>query len=153
MYDDELKFTPQLLSLEYVKKHGVRYDENIMYCWDDETTPLYDKDPELGGKLFTGLLYDCFYDSDMISWYEYYTDGYGDGEYVCFYDNGAVSSYCIMDGYGFVGKLYKWHKNGRLKAYDEKDDHNRYIKTIHWDEDGNITYLSENGSCIINKEY
>ncbi len=58
-----------------------------------------------------------------------------------------------MEGYGFVGKLYKWHKNGRLKAYDEKDDHNRYIKTIHWDEDGNITYLSENGSCIINKEY
>ncbi|MBE6867353.1 MAG: hypothetical protein E7494_01175 [Ruminococcus albus] len=151
MYDDEIKFTPQLLSPEYVKQHGVRYDESIMYCEDYETTPLYDKDPASGGKLFTGLLYDFYYDSDMISWYEYYTDGYGDGEYVCFYDNGAVSSYCIMEGYGFVGKLYKWHKNGRLKSYDEKDDNDRYIKTVRLDEDGNITYLLENGHCIINK--
>ena len=140
MFDDELKFTPQLLSPEYVKQHGVRYDENIMYCWDDETTPLYDKDPASGGKLFTGLLYDFYYDSDMISWYKYYTDGYGDREYVCFYDNGAVSSYCIM------------HKNGRLKEYVEKDDRDRNIKRIRWDKDGNITYLVENGSCLINRE-
>ena len=152
MYDNELKLNPRLLSPEYVKRHGVRYDESIMYSEDYETTPLYDKDPSSGGKLFTGLLYDLYHDSDVISWYKYYTDGYGDGEYVCFYDNGSVSSYCIMEGYGFVGKLYEWHQNGRLKSYDEKDDNDRYIKAIHWDENGNITFLLENGECIIDKE-
>ena len=58
-----------------------------------------------------------------------------------------------MKGYAFAGKLYQWHRNGMLKAYVEKDDRGRYIRTVHWDEDGTVTYLCENGGCIINKEY
>ncbi len=150
---NEYDLKPDVLSQEQIKENGVLYDDSVFYSQDYETTPLYDKGPELGGKLFTGLLYEQFYDSDMISWYEYYTDGYGDGPYVEFYDTGELASYCIMEGYGFVGKLYKWHRNGRLKAYTEKDDRDRYIKSVRWDEDGNITYLSENGKCIINKEH
>ena len=150
---NELDFRPEVLSQEYVKEHGVRYDESVFYNWDGETSPLYDRDPEQGGKLFTGLIYDQYEDSDMISWYEYYTDGYGDGPYVCFYDTGELASYCIMKGYGFVGRLYKWHRNGKLKEYLERNELGRYIRVMHWDADGNITYLSENGSCTINREY
>lgn len=149
---NEYDFKPDILSQDYVKEHGVRYDENVFYNWDDETTPMYDKNPEQGGMLFTGLLYEQYENSGMIRWYEYYTDGYGDGAFVGFYDTGEVQSYCIMKGYAFVGRLYKWYRNGRLKEYVEKDERDRYIKTVHWDEDGNITYFSENGSCIRNTD-
>lgn len=150
---EDFDFMPVVLTPEYVREHGVRYDESVLYNWDGETTPMYDKDPASGGKLFTGLLYDQYEDSDMISWYEYYTDGYGDGPYVCFYDTGELLSYCIMKGCGYVGKLYKWHRNGKMKEYHENNDSGRRIRTVHWDEEGNITYLSENGSCTINREY
>lgn len=150
---NEIDFKPLVLAPEKIKAYGVRYDESIFYCWDDETTPLYDKDPSLGGKLFTGLLYDYFCDSDDISWYEYYTEGYGDGEYVTFYPNGKIASYCIMKGYAFIGKLYKWHENGKLKAFSEKDENNKYIKSIEWNENGDIVYLLEDGVVKINKLY
>ena len=53
-----LDFHPNLLSPEHVKEHGTLYDEYIFYSEDEECGPLYDKLPALGGKPFTGLLYE-----------------------------------------------------------------------------------------------
>ena len=57
----DLDFKPDVLSVEYVKEHGVLYNEYIFYSENEECDQLYDKDPSLGGKPFTGLLYelDC----------------------------------------------------------------------------------------------
>ena len=100
-----LDFHPNLLSPEHVKEHGTLYDEYIFYSEDEECGPLYDKLPALGGKPFTGLLYELDIEGNL-RYYQYYKDGFGDGEYITFYDNGAVASYCIMKGFSFVGKLY-----------------------------------------------
>ncbi len=77
----DFNFKPDVLSLEYVKEHGTLYDEYIFYSKDEECEPLYDKSPALGGKPFTGLLYEL----DMKGnprYYKYYKEGFGDGEYV-----------------------------------------------------------------------
>jgi len=143
-------FKPDVLSLEYVKEHGALYDEYIFYSEDEECGPLYDKSPALGGKPFTGLLYELDIEGNL-RYYQYYKDGFGDGEYVTFYDNGAVASHCIMKGFSFVGKLYKWYRNGRLKCFYEKGKNRRYIRTIKFDENSNITLLVENGKTKIEK--
>lgn len=123
----DFNFKPDVLSLEYVKEHGTLYDEYIFYSEDEECEPLYDKSPALGGKPFTGLLYEL----DMKGnprYYKYYKEGFGDGEYVSFYNTGAIASYCIMKGSAFVGKLYEWLRNGKLKSFKEVDDKRRHIK-------------------------
>lgn len=120
----DFNFKPDVLSLEYVKEHGTLYDEYIFYSEDEECETLYDKSPALGGKPFTGLLYEL----DMEGNPRYYKEGFGDGEYVSFYNTGAIASYCIMKGSAFVGKLYEWHRNGKLKSFKEVDDKRRHIK-------------------------
>lgn len=140
----DFNFKPDVLSLEYVKEHGTLYDEYIFYSEDEECEPSYDKSPALGGKPFTGLLYELDIEGNL-RYYQYYKDGFGDGEYVTFYDNGAVASHCIMKDFSFVGKLYKWYRNGRLKCFYEKGKNRRYIRTIKFDENGNVTLLVENG--------
>ncbi len=145
-----LDFKPEVLSKEYVKEHGTLYDEYIFYSENEECEPLYDKSPELGGKPFTGLLYELNMEGNL-RYYLYYKDGFSDGEYVSFYDNGAVASYCIMKGFAFSGKLYKWHRNGKLKSFREVDEKRRHIKTVKLDNDGNIIFLAEKGKVKIDK--
>ena len=55
---NELDFQPNLLSLEYVKENEILYDEYIFYSKNEGCEVLLDKTPELGGKPFTGLLYE-----------------------------------------------------------------------------------------------
>ena len=55
---NELDFRPDVLSLEYVKEHGALYSDDVFYLDDFETGVLFDKDPKLDGKPFTGLLYE-----------------------------------------------------------------------------------------------
>lgn len=146
----DFDFKPDVLSLEYVKEHGTLYDGCVFYSDNPEWEALFDKKPELGGKPFTGLLYELYLNGNL-RWYQYYKDGFGDGEYVVFYDNGAVASYCIMKGFSFFGKLHKWYIDGRLESFHEKDDNDKYIRTIRFDENGNITYWLENGIKKIDK--
>ena len=146
----DFDFKPDVLSSEYVKEHGTLYDDYVFYSENEECEALFDKKPELGGKPFTGLLYELDMDG-ILRWYQYYKDGFGDGEYVAFYDNGAVATYCIMKGFSFFGKLHKWHRDGRLKSFHEKDDNDKYIRRIEFDENGNITYWLENGIKKIDK--
>lgn len=147
---NELDFRPDVLSPEYVKENGTLYDENVFYSIDEGYYELYDKNPELGGKPFTGLLYELDMNG-ILRYYKYYREGYGDGEYVTFYDNGAVASYCIMKGVAFDRKLYKWHRNGKLKLFKELDENRRHIKTVKLDNDGNIIFLMEKGKVKIGK--
>lgn len=146
----DFDFKPDVLSSEYVKEHGTLYDDYVFYSENEECEALFDKKPELGGKPFTGLLYELYLNGNL-RWYQYYKDGFGDGEYVAFYDSGAVASYTIMEGFSSYGKAYKWHRNGRLKSFHEKDDNDKYIRTIRFDENGNITYWLENGIKKIDK--
>ena len=146
----DFDFKPDVLSSEYVKEHGTLYDDYVFYSENEECEALFDKKPELGGKPFTGLLYELDMDG-ILRWYQYYKDGFGDGEYVAFYDSGAVATYCIMKGFSFVDKLYKWYRNGRLESFHERGHHRRDVKTIKFDENGNITYWLENGIKKIDK--
>ena len=147
---NELDFQPNLLSLEYVKENGILYDEYIFYSKNEGCEVLLDKTPGLGGKPFTGLLYELDMNGNL-RYYKYYREGFADGEYVSFYDNGAVASYCIMKGFAFAGKLYEWHKNGKLKSFKEVDEKRRHIKTVKLDNDGNIIFLMEKGKVKIDK--
>ena len=147
---NELSFRPDVLSLEYIKEHGVLYSEDVFYCDDYGSGALFDKDPKLGGKPFTGLLYELDNNGDL-RYYKYYTEGFDDGEYVEFYDSGAIASYCIMKNAAFVGKLYEWHRNGKLKCFKEIDENRKQIRTIRFDDAGNIIFLMEKGKIKINK--
>lgn len=148
---DETSFRPDVLSLEYVKEHGVLYSDDVFYLDDFKSCVLYDKDPKLGGKPFTGLLYELD-DNGILRYYKYYTEGFDDGEYVEFYDSGAIASYCIMKYGAFVDKLYEWHRNGKLKYFKEIDKNRKQIITIRFDDAGNIVFLMEKGEIKIDKE-
>ena len=60
-----IDFKPEILSKEYVEKHGVLYDDDF-YQDDYQIGTLYDKAPEYGGTPFTGLLYELFNDTLLI---------------------------------------------------------------------------------------
>lgn len=148
---NELNFCPDVLSLEYVKEHGVLYLDDVFYFDDFKSCVLFDKDPKLGGKPFTGLLYEL-YNNGMPRYYQYYIEGFEDGEYVEFYDSGAIASYCIKKYGAFVDKVYEWHRNGKLKYFKEIDKNRRQIRTISFDDAGNIIFLMEKGEIKIDKE-
>lgn len=142
-----LDFKPKILSKEYVEEYGVLYDEDVFYQDDYQIEALYDKAPELGGKPFTGLLYELY--NGKLIYYQYYKDGYGDGECVRFYENGDIASYCTMQKFSHRSKSYCWYKDGKLKSFSEVDEKRRYINSIRYDEEGNIAFLIENGKTII----
>ena len=62
----DFDFKPDVLSLEYVKEHGTLYDGCVFYSDNEECEALFDKKPELGGKPFTGLLYELDMDAVYI---------------------------------------------------------------------------------------
>jgi antitoxin component YwqK of YwqJK toxin-antitoxin module len=142
-----LDFKPEVLSKEYVKEHGVPYDDDVFYQDDYHIGALYDGLPELGGKPFTGLLYELY--NDKLIYYQFFTDGYGNGEFVRFYETGNVASYSIMKKDSFLSISYCWYKNGKLKSFSEVDKKRNYINSIKYDEDGNITLLIRNGVTIV----
>ena len=145
---NEYFFNPCVLTPEYVKKYGTLYLEDVFCCDDCGEEVLFDKDPMLGGKPFTGLLYELD-NNGNLRYYKYYTKGFSDGEYVTCYDTGAIASYCIMRGAGFDRKLYEWYKNGRLKRFREIDENRRHIKTIEFDDNGDIIFLMEKGKVKV----
>lgn len=142
-----LDFKPKVLSKEYVKEHGVPYDDDVFYQDDYHIGALYDRLPELGGTPFTGLLYELY--NDKLIYYQFFTDGYGDGEFVRFYETGNVASYCIMKKDSFLSTSYCWYKNGKLKSFSEVDEKRNYINSIKYDEDGSVTLLIKNGVTIV----
>lgn len=142
-----LEFKPDVLSKEYVKEHGVPYDDDVFYQDDYHIGALYDRLPELGGTPFTGLLYELY--NDKLIYYQFFTDGYGDGEFVRFYETGNVASYCIMKKDSFLSTSYCWYKNGKLKSFSEVDEKRNYINSIKYDEDGSVTLLIKNGVTIV----
>ncbi len=142
-----LDFKPDVLSLEYVKEHGVPYDDDVFYQDDYHIGALYDRLPELGGTPFTGRLYELY--NDKLIYYQFFTDGYGDGEFVRFYETGNVASYCIMKKDSFLSTSYCWYKNGKLKSFSEVDEKRNYINSIKYDEDGSVTLLIKNGVTIV----
>ena len=88
----------------------------------------------------------------MPRYYQYYIEGFEDGEYVSFYDSGAIASYCIKKYGAFVDKVYEWHRNGKLKCFEEVDKDRRHLRTIRFDDAGNIVFLMEKGEIKIDKE-
>lgn len=141
-----LDFKPEVLSKEYVEEHGVPFDDDF-YQDDWQLEELYDKDPELGGKPFTGLLYKVC--NDVLVYYQFYKDGFGDGEAVRFYDTGELKSYYIKRQGTFKSKLYEWFQNGKLGYYCETDKNRRTVNAIRCDEEENIVLLIENGKVKI----
>lgn len=133
---------PDFLSFDYVKANGVLFDENVMAEYEDPFTILYDKPIELGGKTFTGLLYEL-YENDNVRYYAMYQDGYQKGEYVSFYYEGTPWAYRIMYQGAFTGVAYHWYPNGKLQKRLERFGNSRHYKVVEYDEDGNITRQGE----------
>lgn len=138
----KLDFKPKVLSKEYLEEHGVLYNDDF-YQDDYQLEALYDKAPELGGKPFTGLLYELY--NDTLIYYQFFKDGFGDGESVRFYDTGELEYYCIEKKGSASLIVYEWFINGKLKYYREVNKKRQTVNAIRYDEEGNIVLLIEKG--------
>jgi antitoxin component YwqK of YwqJK toxin-antitoxin module len=131
----------EILSEEYVLKHGVLiddlydeyyYDENGMYHYEQ----MFDKPRKQGGKPFTGIVCDIR-DAGYVGYWEY-KDGYEYGNSVGYYPSGAVAWFCRRTETEYY--FYKWHENGVMsycKQNHRKDDPG-YYRIKEFDSDGKL---------------
>lgn len=133
-----------LLSLQYILEHGVSGDELADESYTDENgfyhyERKFDKPLNEGGKPFSGLAYDFYYNSNMLSGYTEYRDGYTYGDDVWYYPSGALSRYsryCENEHY-----IYLWHENGILKEViqNHRNDNPQYRRFKKYDDNGKLT--------------
>ena len=102
-----------ILSWDYVIEHGTNWDEDEVeleeitrchkeyMCYRDDMGYPHDMRDYSG--LFSGVLYEIYYDLTLI-YYMHYKDGLRDGIEVHFYDSGKVMNYMVS-------------KNNRLLLY------------------------------------
>lgn len=137
-----IKEKPQILSLEYVMKHGLLFDEesfSFESYWEKDINhyeQLFDKPMDMGGKPFNGLVYELFPDG-KLSGYTFYKNGYHYGDDVGLYETGELgrfSRHTETENY-----IYLWYPNGSLKFVKENHRRNvpHYYRSIDFDENGN----------------
>ena len=124
------------LNTDYIKTHGVdEYQltaEDYTYLCVRHHRRLLTKPFREGGRPYTGLRYEEFYDSDQIERYTEIKEGYYFGDDVTFYDTGALQSYERKDDAEHY--LYEWYEDGVLSAVTEwtrKDNPGFYRKRVY----------------------
>lgn len=131
-----------ILSRDYVIEHGINWDEVALeeitrrnkdyMCYRDDMG--YPDDMRDYSGLFSGVLYEIYYDLTLI-YYMHYKDGLRDGTEVHFYDSGKVKSYMVSKNNRLVGKGYVWYENGKIYEINDWDQRGY----VEFDEQGNIT--------------
>ena len=133
-----------ILSWDYVIEHGTNWDEDEVeleeitrchkeyMCYRDDMGYPHDMRDYSG--LFSGVLYEIYYDLTLI-YYMHYKDGLRDGIEVHFYDSGKVKSYMVSKNNRLVGKSYVWYENGKIYEINDWDQRGY----VEFDEQGNIT--------------
>ncbi len=131
-----------ILSWDYVIEHGINWDEVELeeitrchkeyMCYRDDMGYPHDMRDYSG--LFSGVLYEIYYDLILI-YYMHYKDGLRDGTEVHFYDSGKVKSYVVSKNNRLVGKSYVWYENGKIATINDWDQR----EYVEFDEQGNIT--------------
>ncbi len=133
-----------ILSQDYVIEHGTNWDEDEVeleeitrchkeyMCYRDDMGYPHDMRDYSG--LFSGVLYEIYYDLTLI-YYMHYKDGLRDGTEVHFYDSGKVMNYMVSKNNRLVGKSYVWYENGKIDRINDWDQR----EYIEFDEQGNIT--------------
>ena len=131
-----------ILSWDDVIEHGTNWDEveleeitrcNKEYmCYRDDMG--YPDDMRDYSGLFSGVLYEIYYDLTLI-YYMHYKDGLRDGTEVHFYDSGKVMNYVVSKNNRLVGKSYVWYENGKIDRINDWDQQ----EYVEFDEQGNLT--------------
>ena len=133
-----------ILSWDYVIEHGTNWDEDEVeleeitrchkeyMCYRDDMGHPHDMRDYSG--LFSGVLYEIYYDLTLI-YYMHYKDGLRDGTEVHFYDSGKVMNYMVSKNNRLVGKSYVWYENGKIDRINDWDQR----EYVEFDEQGNIT--------------
>ena len=131
-----------ILSWDYVIEHGTNWDEveleeitrcNKEYmCYRDDMG--YPDDMRDYSGLFSGVLYEIYYDLTLF-YYMHYKDGLRDGTEVHFYDSGKVMNYMVSKNNRLVGKSYVWYENGKIATINDWDQR----EYVDFDEQGKIT--------------
>ena len=131
-----------ILSWDYVIEHGTNWDEVELeeitrchkeyMCYRDDMGYPHDMRDYSG--LFSGVLYEIYYDLTLI-YYMHYKDGLRDGTEVHFYDSGKVMNYMVSKNNRLVGKSYVWYENGKIDRINDWDQR----EYVEFDEQGNIT--------------
>ncbi|WHY71947.1 toxin-antitoxin system YwqK family antitoxin [Fictibacillus enclensis] len=124
----------EILSKEYVIKHGVDFDEELWFTsYSDE---VLDNPEDQNGKPFTGLAYEL-YDNGNLIYYTNYINGFIEGELVEFYKNGNLKSVKNLIHGQSNGIEKIWYENGDLKFEGEY----KFGIALHyteWDTQGQI---------------
>ena len=131
-----------ILSRDYVIEHGINWDEveleEITRCYKDymcyRDDMGYPDDMRDYSGLFSGVLYEIYYDLTLI-YYMHYKDGLRDGTEVHFYDSGKVMNYMVSKNNRLVGKSYVWYENGKIDRINDWDQQ----EYVEFDEQGNLT--------------
>ena len=131
-----------ILSRDYVIEHGINWDEveleEITRCYKDymcyRDDMGYPDDMRDYSGLFSGVLYEIYYDLTLI-YYMHYKDGLRDGTEVHFYDSGKVMNYMVSKNNRLVGKSYVWYENGKIDRINDWDQQ----EYVEFDENGEIT--------------
>ena len=131
-----------ILSWDYVIEHGINWDDVALeeitrhnkdyMCYRDDMG--YPDDMRDYSGLFSGVLYEIYYDLTLI-YYMHYKDGLRDGTEVHFYDSGKVMNYMVSKNNRLVGKSYVWYENGKIATINDWDQR----EYVDFDENGEIT--------------
>ena len=129
-------FQHRLLDLNYLRQHGVEYD-NIE--WDEYYEIAFIRNsPSADLTPFTGVQY--LDEDDIFHGYRFHVNGRGQGPLVTTYSDGALEIFGHQDAGSSDGTWYEFHRNGNLRQVSIAC-HGRRIAQREYNENG--TMISE----------
>ncbi|MBV6685033.1 hypothetical protein KV679_15080 [Bacillus sp. JRC01] len=126
----------ELLTKEYVLRHGVEFETQLEYGGPYGQGIVY-IDHDGKEHLFTGLAYDLHPNGKLESYF-YVDVGVKEGHYVEFYPSGAVESIRTMHKSASHGRQLEFYKNGGIREEFESFAGKRITYRLY-DRNGQVT--------------
>ena len=123
---------------EYIVKNGKKFGSSFGYGGDEYDSFIVEYDQDDNEHLFTGIIYDCYENGDLASYYVV-KGGVKNGEMLYFYPNGQVKEIKYLAKNTLEGIQKEYYENGvlkvveyrvlgRLKTFKKYDEHGNVLE-------------------------
>lgn len=138
----------KVLTVNEILEKGIEFSGDV--CFSGEYgQQIFDAPLEAGGKPINGIIYET-YKNGNIKYYQYYKNGFADGDYVLFYESGEIKELCVMKNGSKWGGDESYFENGNKKRV-EQCKFGIILSFKEFDVDGNLIGIKEEPNSIEKK--
>lgn len=134
---------PQLHTLEYVKAHGVLWNDDdfsFQSYWEGSINHyerLFYRHGNQAEAPFSGLLCEL-YPNDALRGYACYVSGCQEDDDADFYPDGQIKKYGNFCKAELKSLILEWDESGQIRKIMQLTDRGRHVTEVEYDASGNI---------------